>query len=141
MGIDQAGPNAQYSQRIYNLQIKLAQYPIVTYDFAFTGRSVINRAFKAKNLKPTIVLTAIDSDVIKTYVELGLGIGLIASMAYDKKNDKTLSCKDASHLFDDSTTYLGFRKGQYLRNYMIQFIQWFAPEISKETILQQSKIH
>jgi len=113
----------------------IANYPIVTYDFAFAGRSAINDAFKAKQLTPNIVLTALDADVIKTYVSLGLGIGLLASMAYNKKTDTNLVKKEAGHLFNDSTTYLGFKKGQYLKNYMLEFIQWFAPNISREEIL------
>lgn len=117
----------------------IAKYPIVTYDVAFAGRSIINKAFAENNLHPNIVLTAIDSDVIKTYVELGLGIGLVASMAYDKKQDVNLRSKDASHLFEDSTTYIGFKKGQFLREYMIQFIEWFAPSVTQEEILETIK--
>ncbi len=117
---------------------EIAKYPIVTYDFAFAGRSVINKAFQQKSLEPNIVLTAIDSDVIKTYVALGLGIGLIANMAYDKTKDTNLHCIDASHLFEDSTTYIGFKKGDFLREYMIQFIEWFAPNVTREEILAKN---
>lgn len=117
----------------------IAQHPIVTYDFAFAGRSVINKAFIEKSLIPNVVLTAIDSDVIKTYVELELGIGLIASMAYNSEQDKNLGSIDASHLFEASTTYVGFKKGMYLRDYMIQFIQWFATNTTRQDILNANE--
>ena len=78
----------------------IAQHPIVTYDFAFTGRSKINQAFDAKGLTPNVVLTAIDADVIKTYVELGLGVGILAQMAFEPKRDKHLRAIDASRLFE-----------------------------------------
>ena len=85
----------------------LAKFPIVTYDFSFTGRSAINAAFAAKGLEPNVVLTALDSDVIKTYVELGMGVGIIAQMAYDPVRDTQFEKLDADHLFAPSTTRLG----------------------------------
>src|SRR5205085_4365274 len=88
----------------------LARYPIVTYDFAFTGRSAINAAFAAKDLQPNVVLTALDTDVIKTYVELGMGVGIVAQMAYDRAKDSTFEMIDAGHLFAASTTRLALRK-------------------------------
>lgn len=112
----------------------VAQYPIVTYDFAFAGRSRINQAFAAKELKPNVVLTAIDSDVIKTYVELGLGIGLLAKMAYDPQRDVNLRAVDAGHLFEPSTTRIGIRRGTYLRGYMYSFIELFAPHLDRHTV-------
>lgn len=112
----------------------IAEYPIVTYDFAFAGRSVINKAFTNENLHPNIVLTAIDSDVIKTYVELGLGIGLLANMAFDKNKDKMLRKIDVSHLFPNSTTFIGFKKGQYLRHYMYDFLELFSPKLDRERV-------
>ncbi|MDH5546380.1 MAG: CysB family HTH-type transcriptional regulator [Gammaproteobacteria bacterium] len=108
----------------------IAQFPIVTYDFAFAGRSAMNKSFIEAGLKPNIVLTAIDSDVIKHYVELGLGIGVLAHMAYDEKRDKKLRCKDVSHLFDDSVTSIGIRRGSFLRGYMLEFVEMFAPHLS-----------
>lgn len=114
----------------------ITQFPIITYDFAFTGRSAINRAFNEKGLQPNIVLTALDSDVIKTYVELELGIGLLASMAFDKKTDKNLRRIDASHLFEESTTYIGFRKDQIIREYVYDFLYWLAPHLKKENIIR-----
>jgi LysR family cys regulon transcriptional activator len=112
----------------------IAQYPIVTYDFAFAGRSKINKAFEAKGLKPNVVLTAIDSDVIKTYVELGLGIGILAKMAYDPNRDAHLAMLDAGHLFEPSMTRIGIRRGAYLRGYAYAFIELFAPHLDRKTV-------
>lgn len=112
----------------------IAQYPIVTYDFAFAGRSKINKAFEARGLKPNVVLTAIDSDVIKTYVELGLGIGILAKMAYDPNRDAHLAMLDAAHLFEPSMTRIGIRRGSYLRGYAYAFIELFAPHLNRKTV-------
>lgn len=112
----------------------IARYPIVTYDFAFTGRSQMNRAFERRSLTPNVVLTAIDADVIKAYVELGLGVGIIASMAVDEKRDVNLRAIDASHLFESSTTRIGLRRGAYLRRFVYDFIQLFAPRLTRETV-------
>lgn len=112
----------------------LAKYPIVTYDFAFAGRSLINKAFQARGLEPNIVLTALDSDVIKTYVELGLGIGLLAKMAYDPERDRNLHALDAAHLFEDSTTSIAVRRGAYLRGYHYAFMELFAPHLTREVV-------
>ncbi len=112
----------------------LAQYPIITYDFAFTGRSRINKAFEAKGLTPNVVLTAIDSDVIKTYVEMGLGIGILATMAFDPSRDVNLRSIDAAHLFEPSTTRIAIRKNSFLRGYMYDFIHLFAPHLGREKI-------
>ena len=112
----------------------IAEYPIVTYDFAFAGRSKINKAFEAKGLQPNVVLTAIDSDVIKTYVELGLGIGILAKMAYDPNRDGHLVMLDAAHLFEPSMTRIGIRRGTYLRGFAYAFIELFAPHLDRETV-------
>jgi LysR family cys regulon transcriptional activator len=112
----------------------IAQYPIITYDFAFTGRSKINQAFDAKRLVPNVVLTAIDADVIKTYVELGLGIGILAQMAFDPKRDKHLRSIDASHLFEPSTTRIGIGRNSYLRGYVYDFIEIFAPHLDHSAV-------
>jgi LysR family cys regulon transcriptional activator len=112
----------------------LAEYPIVTYVFGFTGRSQLDRAFSSKQLKPQVVFTASDADVIKTYVRMGFGIGIIASMAYDPVIDTELVALDASHLFEASTTKIGFRRGTYLRGYMYDFISMFAPHLDRELI-------
>lgn len=114
----------------------IAAWPIVTYDFAFTGRSRINRAFAAEGLTPNVVLTALDTDVIKTYVKLGLGVGLIASMAYAAEEDRGLTLIDAGHLFEPSTTHIGLRRGAYLRGYTYDFIQLFAPHLKRKLVEQ-----
>jgi len=118
------------------------QYPIITYDFAFTGRSKINQAFASRGLEPNVVLTAIDSDVIKTYVELGLGVGILANMAFDPKRDKNLRSIDASHLFEPSTTRIGISRNSYIRGYILDFIEMFAPHLDHASIqakLESSK--
>jgi LysR family cys regulon transcriptional activator len=112
----------------------MAAFPIITYDFAFTGRSKMNQAFADQGLTPNVVLTAIDADVIKTYVELGLGIGIVAMMAYDPKRDTHLRAMDASHLFEPSTTRIGIRKNSYLRGYTYEFIEMFAPHLTRKVV-------
>jgi LysR family cys regulon transcriptional activator len=112
----------------------LAEHPIVTYVFGFTGRSKLDEAFEKENLKPKVVFTAADADVIKTYVRLGLGVGIVAHMAMDEEMDKDLVALDASHLFKASVTKLGFRRGTYIRGYMYDFIQSFAPHLTRERI-------
>ena len=113
---------------------KIAQYPIITYDFAFSGRGKINAAFEARQLTPTIVLTAIDADVIKTYVELGLGIGILAQMAFIPERDKHLRMIDAGNLFPPSTTRIAIRRNEYLRGYAFHFIELFAPHLTREVV-------
>src|SRR5690625_2551977 len=93
----------------------VAEHPLVTYVFGFTGRSKLDEAFISRGLAPRVVFTAADADVIKTYVRLGLGIGIIASMAYDETLDTDLLALDASHLFESSVTRIGFRRGTFLR--------------------------
>lgn len=112
----------------------IAAHPLVTYTFGFTGRSTLDRAFAGQGLSPNVVLTAVDADVIKTYVRLGLGVGIVANMAYDPKEDSDLVRLDASHLFKQSTTHIGFRRGTYLRGYMTEFIHMFAPHLTREVI-------
>lgn len=128
-------PNDHPLTQVKNLTLEqLADYPIVTYVFGFTGRSNLDRAFDSAGLKPKVVFTASDADVIKTYVRLGLGIGIIASMAFDETIDSQLTAIDASHLFEASTTKIGFKRGAYLRGYMYEFIQMFAPHLTKQLI-------
>ncbi|MFC3120067.1 HTH-type transcriptional regulator CysB [Agaribacter flavus] len=112
----------------------LAKYSLVTYVFGFNGRSELDRAFNQAGLDPKIVFTATDADVIKTYVRLGVGVGVIASMAVDENLDSDLVKIDASHLFDYSTTKIGFRKGSFLRSYMYDFIERFAPHLTKDVV-------
>ncbi|MFT4564916.1 MAG: LysR family cys regulon transcriptional activator [Gammaproteobacteria bacterium] len=112
----------------------IAQYPIVTYVFGFTGRSQLDHAFHEVGLSPKVVFTAVDADVIKTYVKLGLGIGIVATLAYDPLVDKGLKALDASHLFDYSVTKIGFRRGSFMRAYMLDFITLFAPHLNRDVI-------
>ncbi len=113
---------------------KIAQYPIITYDFAFSGRGKINAAFEAAQLEPNIALTAIDADVIKTYVELGLGIGILAKLAFNPERDKHLRMLDAGHLFKPNTTRIAIRKNEYLRGYTYDFIELFAPHLTHAVV-------
>lgn len=112
----------------------LARWPLITYDPAFTGRSLINRAFERAHLIPSVVLAALDSDVIKTYVNLGLGLGIIASMAFDPERDLGLQAIDVGHLFGSNTTRIGLRRGTYIRQYEYDFIELFAPQLSKKAV-------
>lgn len=121
--------------QIKKLKLKaIAEYPVVTYDFAFTGRSAINKAFEDAGLKANVVLTALDSDVIKHYVKLGLGVGILAKMAFDPVLDKSLKCSDVSHLFEDSITSIGIRRGAYLRGFTYDFIEMFAPHLKRKLV-------
>ncbi len=115
---------------------KIAQYPIITYDFAFSGRGKINAAFQARKLTPNIVLTAIDADVIKTYVELGLGIGILAQMAFIPERDKHLRMIETGNLFQPSTTRIAIRRNEYLRGYAYHFIELFAPHLTRAVVAQ-----
>ena len=112
----------------------VAAEPIVTYVFGFTGRSKLDDAFTDAGLKPNVVFTATDTDVIKTYVRLGLGVGIIAAMAYDPTIDGDLVALDASHLFKSSVTHIGFRKGTFMRRYMFDFIELFAPHLDRALV-------
>jgi LysR family cys regulon transcriptional activator len=109
----------------------LAQFPLITYDVGFTGRGHIDAAFAAAGVKTDIVLTAMDSDVIKQYVSLGLGVGIVASMAFDHGRDRGLRAVEASHLFAPNVTRLAVRRGAYLREYAYRFISQFAPELKR----------
>jgi LysR family cys regulon transcriptional activator len=112
----------------------LASFPLITYVFGFTGRSQLDKAFMARELAPQVVLTATDADVIKTYVRSGLGVGIIASMAYEESLDSDLRLLDASHLFDTSVTHIGMRQHRKLRPFMYDFIEQFAPHLSRELV-------
>ena len=112
----------------------LAEHPIVTYVFGFTGRSKLDDAFRSANLTPNVVFTATDTDVIKTYVRHGLGVGIIAQMAYEDRVDSDLVAIDASHLFEPSVTHIGFRRGTFLRQFMLDFIEAFAPHLTLEVV-------
>lgn len=112
----------------------IAKYPIITYVFGVADRSVINRAFSQRGLNLDVVLTAADAEVIKTYVRNGLGIGLCARMAYDKKQDSDLQVLDARHLFDPSVTSLAIRSQNHLRSYIFDFIELFSPHLTKSVV-------
>lgn len=112
---------------------EVARYPIVTYVFGFTGRSKLDDAFMSRGLSPKVVFTAADADVIKTYVRLGLGVGIVAKMACQDENNG-LVMLDASHLFEPSVTKIGFRKGTFIRGYMYDFIQTFAPHLTPDLV-------
>jgi LysR family cys regulon transcriptional activator len=94
----------------------------------------VQKAFESRGLKPHVVLSAQDSDVIKTYVNLGLGVGILARQAFDEKRDRPLRAIDASHLFESSTTRLGIKRGAYLRRYAYEFIELFAPQLPRKVV-------
>ena len=112
----------------------LATYPMITYDYAFTGSTIVSEVFKNANIEPNIMLTAIDADVIKTYVSLNMGIGLIAEMAFDASTDHPMVSRDVSHLFPLSTTYIGIRRENFLRKYTSDFIRMFIPKVSENEL-------
>jgi LysR family cys regulon transcriptional activator len=113
---------------------ELAKWPLITYDTAFTGRSRINRAFERIGVSPNVALTALDADVIKTYVSLGLGLGIISALAFDAQRDAGLVAVDAAHLFESNTTRLALRRGTYLRRYDFDLISLFAPHLSQRVV-------
>ncbi|MDB5826824.1 MAG: CysB family HTH-type transcriptional regulator [Variovorax sp.] len=114
----------------------LAQHPLITYDTGFTGRSRIDEAFSQRGLVPHIVLAAMDADVIKTYVDLGMGVGIVAGIAYDAERDTTLRAIDAGRLFGINLTRLAVRRGNYLRKYVYAFIESFAPTVTRAVVEQ-----
>ena len=118
---------------------QLAAYPIVTYVFSFSGPSSLQQIFAKEGLTPNVVLTARDSDVIKTYVRLGLGVGIVASMAIDPREDGDLVQIDTSELFPAHVTWIGFRRGGLLRKYQLDFIQLFAPHLTRRLIERTAK--
>ncbi|MCK7459964.1 HTH-type transcriptional regulator CysB [Idiomarina aminovorans] len=119
---------------------EIAEFPLVTYVHGFTGRSELDKAFAEAGHEPKIVFTATDADVIKTYVRMGLGIGVLASMAYDPKVDTDLVAIPAEHLFAHSTTKIGFRRGTFLRTYMYDFIENFASHLTREQVQKATEM-
>ena len=119
----------------------VAECPLVTYVFGFTGRSQLDEAFHREGLAPRVVFTATDADVIKTYVRLGLGVGIVAALAYDPSQDADLVALDASHLFADSVTKIGFSRGTFLRRYMYDLIELFAPHLTRELVDAAAALH
>jgi LysR family cys regulon transcriptional activator len=112
----------------------LARFALITYDTGFTGRSHIDEAFTQRGLAPNIVLTAMDADVIKTYVQLGMGVGIVASIAYEAERDTALRALDAGALFGINLTKLAVRRGSYLRGYVYAFIESFAPTLNRAVV-------
>jgi LysR family cys regulon transcriptional activator len=115
---------------------EIASYPLITYDAAFAGRSKLDHAFALRELKPDILLEAIDADVIKTYVELGMGVGIIAGMAFDAERDKGLRAIPAGHLFGTNVSRVAIKQGAYLRSYVYTFIELLAPTLNRKLIDQ-----
>ena len=113
---------------------QLAAYPIITYEVGYTGRSHIDDAFAAAGLQPDVVLTAMDADVVKTYVELGMGVGIVASIALDPERDHKLGILDSGHLFAVNVTRLGLHKGAWLRRYAYSFVELFAPTLTHDVV-------
>ena len=112
----------------------IAEWPIITYHEGFTGRGNIDRTFAAAGLAPDIVMSAMDTDVLKAYVELGLGVGIIAAMAFDPKRDVGLRLIDAEHLFEANTSLIAVRRGSYLRNYAYRFIELCSPALPEKAV-------
>ena len=109
----------------------IARHPIVTYDATFAGRTSLDRAFAARGLEPDVVLTALDSDVVKSYVALGLGVGIISSRAFRAGKDEGLTALSAEHLFPSQTTRLAWKRGAYLRGFTVEFVRLFAPTLTR----------
>jgi LysR family cys regulon transcriptional activator len=113
---------------------RLSRYPLITYDAGYTGRAHIDEAFGRAGITPSVVLSAMDADVIKTYVELGMGVGIVASIAFDPDRDRTLEAIEAGHLFEHNLTRLAFRRNAFLRSYVYAFIETFAPPLNRQRV-------
>jgi LysR family cys regulon transcriptional activator len=123
--------------KVKNLTLEeIAAYPLITYDAAFAGRAKIDHAFALRSLTPDVLLEAIDADVIKTYVELGLGVGIIAGMAYDAERDKGLAAIPVGHLFGTNVSRVALKQGAYLRGYVYTFIELLTPTLNRKLIEQ-----
>jgi LysR family cys regulon transcriptional activator len=120
--------------------VTLAEYPLITYVFSSTGESSFKRAFAEHEKEPQVVFTARDADIIKTYVRMGMGVGVIASMAYECADQKDLVALDAVGLFPRVTTWLGFRRDTVLRGYMIDFVSMFAPHLTTELVRRAAEL-
>jgi LysR family cys regulon transcriptional activator len=113
---------------------KLSEHPLITYHEGYTGRAAIDESFAAAALKPNIVMSALDADVIKTYVEVGLGVGIVASMAFDPNRDAGLRRIDAEHLFHTNVTRIAVRRGHYLRGYVYKFLEECTPTLTQAVV-------
>lgn len=128
-------PTAHDLEKITPLTLAaIADYPIITYDRGFTGRPRIDQAFEKAGIVPDIVMTALDADVIKAYVELGLGVGIVASMAYDAKRDPGLTLLPAQGLFERNTSRIAVRQGRYLRGYAYRFLELCSPDLTESVV-------
>ncbi len=128
-------PHGHPLLQVENLTLEaISEYPIITYHEGFTGRTHIDKAFADAGVVPDIVLSAIDADVIKTYVELDLGVGIVASMAFDPEKDRCLTLIPVPHLFPESTTRLAVRRGTYLRSYAHAFIEKVCPDLGEDNL-------
>jgi LysR family cys regulon transcriptional activator len=112
----------------------IARYPIITYDEEFIGHTKVQRAFEARGLAPNLVLNAIDTDVIKAYVEHGLGVAIVAKLAFDPKRDRELRALDAGRLFESNTVYLGVRRNHHLRRFALEFIEMLVPHLNRKVL-------
>jgi LysR family transcriptional regulator, cys regulon transcriptional activator len=112
----------------------IAGYPIITYDEGLTGRARIDHAFQKAELTPEVAMTALDADVIKAYVELGMGVGIIASMAFDAQRDAGLRCLETPGLFEANTSSIAVRRGRFLRGYAYRFVEMCAPAVTEVRI-------
>ena len=112
----------------------LARWPLITYDTGFTGRTRIDDAYAQHGMTPNVALAAMDADVIKTYVQLGMGVGIVAGIAYEAERDTQLRAVDAGHLFGINLTKLAVRRGSYLRGYVYAFIESFAPTLTRAAV-------
>ena len=113
----------------------LASYPLVTYDYAFTSRTSINSAFDAKGLMTNIAITATSTDIIKTYVKLGLGVGLVAASSIEPgESEEGLVMIDTSHLFEPGATYICLHRGKHIRDYVYSLIELLAPELTRDVV-------
>ena len=119
---------------------QLVQFPIITYEQGFTGRAHIDEAFAREGLAPDVVLSAMDADVIKTYVELGMGVGIVASIAVDAERDRHLRLLDAGHLFEVNLTRMGLRRGAWLRGYAFHFIESFVPTLTRDVVAKALEV-
>ena len=112
----------------------LAEHPLITYHAGYTGRPRIDATYAEAGLAPDVVMSALDADVIKTYVEVGLGVGIVASMAFDPLRDMGLKSLDASHLFPPNTTRIAVRRGHYLRGYAYRFIEECSAALTPQVV-------
>jgi LysR family cys regulon transcriptional activator len=113
---------------------KTAEWPIITYHEGFTGRPAIDATFAKAGLAPDIVMVALDADVIKTYVEVGLGVGILASMAYNEERDTGLRLLDSAGLFPKTTSRIALRRSRFLRGFAYRFIELCSPELTEKTV-------